>query len=338
MLTDNLLQTLALGFAFAIGALGLNIVTGLAGQVSLGHAFFLGVGAYTAAAISGDPEGRTIGFGITNILVWLPAAGLAAALAGVLVAPLATRLRGLYLAIVTLGLVFIGEHIFGEWSDLTGGSGVGREGALPELFGYDFATDSAVFTSDQNFYLLMLVLLLVFALGARNLARSRTGRAFAAVRDRDMAAEMMAINLPRTKTLAFGISSFYAGCSGALIYSVIGFFEPTSFSLLLSVQFIAMVLIGGAGTVSGHDPGRDVHLDAPDADPGAAGVRSVHLRPGHRHPQRLPARVGPLRPAHRGVPAVRAAWPVRHLGPHPQLLEGLAVQLLSGRTTQRRVL
>ena len=251
VLTDNLLQTLALGFAFAIGALGLNIVTGLAGQVSLGHAFFLGVGAYTAAAISGDPEGRTIGFGITNILVWLPAAGLAAALAGVLVAPLATRLRGLYLAIVTLGLVFIGEHIFGEWSDLTGGSGVGREGALPELFGYDFATDSAVFTSDQNFYLLMLVLLLGFALGARNLARSRTGRAFAAVRDRDMAAEMMAINLPRTKTLAFGISSFYAGCSGALIYSVIGFFEPTSFSLLLSVQFIAMVLIGGAGTVSG---------------------------------------------------------------------------------------
>ena len=251
VLTDNLLQTLALGFAFAIGALGLNIVTGLAGQVSLGHAFFLGVGAYTAAAISGDPDGRTIGFGITNILVWLPAAGLAAALAGVLVAPLATRLRGLYLAIVTLGLVFIGEHIFGEWSDLTGGSGVGREGAVPELFGYEFATDSTAFTSDQNFYLLMLVLLLVFALGARNLARSRTGRAFAAVRDRDMAAEMMAINLPRTKTLAFGISSFYAGCSGALIYSVIGFFEPTSFSLLLSVQFIAMVLIGGAGTVSG---------------------------------------------------------------------------------------
>ena len=90
---------------------------GYAGQVSLGHAFFLGVGAYTAAAISGDPDGRTIGFGITNILVWLPAAGLVAALAGVLVAPLATRLRGLYLAIVTLGLVFIGEHIFSEWTD-----------------------------------------------------------------------------------------------------------------------------------------------------------------------------------------------------------------------------
>jgi len=251
LVNDPLLQTLALGFAFAIGALGLNIVTGLAGQVSLGHAFFLGVGAYTAAAISGDPEGRSIGYGITNMLVWLPAAGLVAALAGVLIAPLATRLRGLYLAIVTLGLVFLGEHIFREWTELTGGAGVGREAATPELFGYTFNQSSEYLTKDQNLYLLMLVLLLVFALGARNLARSRVGRSFAAVRDRDMAAEMMAINLPRTKTVAFGISSFYAGCSGALLYTIIGFFEPTSFSLLLSVQFIAMVLIGGAGTVSG---------------------------------------------------------------------------------------
>ena len=248
---DSMLQTLALGFAFAIGALGLNIVTGMAGQVSLGHAFFLGVGAYTAAAISGDPDGRTIGFGITNILVWLPAAGLVAALAGVLVAPLATRLRGLYLAIITLGLVFIGEHIFREWSDLTGGAGVGRESATPELFGYEFNRSSDFLTKDQNLYLLMLVMLLVFALGARNLARSRVGRSLAAVRDRDMAAEMMAINLPVTKTIAFGISSFYAGCCGALLYTITGFFEPSTFSLLLSVQFIAMVLIGGAGTVSG---------------------------------------------------------------------------------------
>lgn len=249
--SDPTLQTLAMAFAFGIGALGLNVVTGLAGQVSLGHAFFLGVGAYTASAISGDPEGRTIGLGITSILVWLPAAGIAAALAGVIVAPLATRLRGLYLAIVTLGLVFIGEHVFREWSDLTGGAGVGREAATPELFGYHFNEDTAMLTEEQNLYLLLLVLLLVFALGARNIARSKIGRSFMAVRDRDMAAEMMAINLPRTKTLAFAISSFYAGCSGALIFMITGFFDPASFNLLLSVQFIAMVLIGGAGTVSG---------------------------------------------------------------------------------------
>ena len=202
-----------------IGALGLNIVTGLAGQVSLGHAFFLGVGAYTAAAISGDPDGRTIGFGITKILVWLPAAGIVAALAGVLVAPLATRLRGLYLAIVTLGLVFIGEHIFREWSDLTGGAGVGREAAVPELFGYDFSEDTRhVHRGAEPLPAACWCCCSSSRSAPATSARSQVGRSFAAVRDRDMAAEMMAINLPRTKTLAFAISSFYAGCSGALIY------------------------------------------------------------------------------------------------------------------------
>ena len=251
VLTDPLLQTLATAFVFAIGALGLNIVTGLAGQVSLGHAFFLGIGAYTAAAISGDPDGRTIGYGVTFLPLWLLAGGLVAAVAGALVAPLATRLRGLYLAIVTLGLVFVGEHIFKEWEALTGGAGVGRPAAEPVIFGYAFDQDNEFLTKDQNLYLLMLVLLLVFALLARNLARSRVGRAFAAVRDRDVAAEMMGINLGRTKLLAFAISSFYAGCAGALLYTITGFFDPTSFNLLLSVQFIAMVLIGGAGTVAG---------------------------------------------------------------------------------------
>lgn len=250
-LTDPLLQTLATAFVFAIGALGLNIVTGLAGQVSLGHAFFLGIGAYTAAAISGDPEGRTIGFGITFLPLWLLAGGVVAAVAGVLVAPLATRLRGLYLAIVTLGLVFLGEHIFKEWQALTGGAGVGRQAADPVMFGYAFDQDGELLTKEQNLYLLMFVLLLVFALLARNLGRSRVGRAFAAVRDRDVAAEMMGINLARTKLLAFAISSFYAGCAGALLYTITGFFDPASFNLLLSVQFIAMVLIGGAGTVAG---------------------------------------------------------------------------------------
>ena len=331
LVNDPLLQTLALGFAFAIGALGLNIVTGLAGQVSLGHAFFLGIGAYTAAAISGDPEGRTIGYGITNILVWLPAAGLVAALAGVLVAPLATRLRGLYLAIVTLGLVFLGEHIFREWSELTGGVGVGREAAIPELFGYTFSESSEYLTKDQNLYLLMLVLLLVFALGARNLARSRVGRAFAAVRDRDMAAEMMAINLPRTKTVAFGISSFYAGCSGAVALHDHGLLRAHG----LQPPAVGAVHRHGADRRGRdgqrHHHGRAVHLTAAHADTRAAVVRAAHLGAGHRHPQRLPARVDPLRPADRGLPALRASRALRHLDPDTQLLEGLAVQLLSAR-------
>ncbi|GAB2682919.1 branched-chain amino acid ABC transporter permease [Thalassiella azotivora] len=251
LVQDDLLRLLALGFVASIGAIGLNVVTGYAGQVSLGHAFFLAVGAYTAAAISGDPDGRVTGFGVTSMLVWLPAAGLVAALAGFLFAPLATRLRGLYLAIVTLGLVFLGEHVFKEWRSLTGGPGIGRRAAVPELFGYRFDVDSAYLTAEQNLYLLMLVLLVVFAVVARNLARSAVGRSLAAVRDRDVAAAVIGVDLARAKRLAFTVSSFYAGCAGGLLYTVSGFFEPTSFNLLLSVQYIAMVLIGGVATISG---------------------------------------------------------------------------------------
>ncbi|GAA4706888.1 branched-chain amino acid ABC transporter permease [Phytohabitans rumicis] len=251
LLTDDILQLLAVCCVAAIGAIGLGLVTGYAGQISLGHAFFLAIGAYTGAAISGDPDGRAIGLGVTNLLVWLPAAGLVAAAAGVLVAPLATRLRGLYLAIVTLGLVFIGQHIFNEWSALTGGVGVGRPAATLEVFGYQLAVTDAYATKDQKLFWLMLLLLLIFALAARNLARSKVGRAFTAIRDRDIAAGVIGVNLARYKTIAFAVSSFYAGCAGALLYTVSGFFDPSSFSLLLSVQYIAMVLIGGAGTISG---------------------------------------------------------------------------------------
>jgi branched-chain amino acid transport system permease protein len=251
LLEDPDLQKVALACGAAIGAIGLNLITGYAGQVSLGHAFFLAVGAYTAAAISGDPDGRTIGFGVTEILIWLPAAGLAAAVAGVLVAPLAVRLRGLYLAIVTLGLVFIAGHVLTEWSDLTGGSNVGRPAAVPVLFGYRLDQTDDVFTRDQKLFLLMFVLLVIFALAARNLARSKVGRAFTAIRDRDIAAGVMGVNLTKYKTIAFAISSFYAGCAGALLYTASGFVDAGSFNIGLSVQYIAMVLIGGAGTVSG---------------------------------------------------------------------------------------
>ncbi len=248
---DDMLQLLATAFVAAIGAIGLNIVTGYGGQVSLGHAFFIAIGAYTAAAVSGDPDGRVIGFGITSLPVWLLAAGLVAALAGVIVAPLAVRLRGLYLAIVTLGLVFIGEYVFREWSDLTGGPGVGRPAPVPTLFGMRLDVDGEFFTKIQKLYFVMFVILVIFAVLARNLVRSRTGRALAAVRDRDIAAEVIGVNLTRYKLIAFAVSSFYAGVTGALLYVVIGFIEPTSFNLLMSVQYIAMILIGGVATISG---------------------------------------------------------------------------------------
>ena len=254
LLTDNVLLILATAFVASIGAIGLNLVTGYAGQVSLGHAFFLGLGAFTAAVLSGDPEGRTVGFGL-QLIVWLPAAGLVAAAAGLLVAPLAVRLRGLYLAIVTLGLVFVGEHLFREMQSITGGFGVGRPGPVPEVFGFRFDRAGEVFgvlmTRNQKMYYLMFLLLIVFAVVGRNIARSAIGRAFAAVRDRDIAAEVIGVSLTRSKALAFTISSFYAGVAGALLYAVIGFIEPASFNLLMSVQYIAMILIGGVATISG---------------------------------------------------------------------------------------
>jgi len=241
----------------AIGAIGLNLVTGYAGQVSLGHAFFLGVGAYVGTALA-TPEGPgtrgLIAMGL-DMVVWLPVAGLVAAVLGAIVAPVALRLRGLYLAFVTLGLVFLGEHVFRSWRELTGGTGIGRRAAELSLFGFRFDEDGEVFgifmTDTQKLYFLGFGLLVVMAVVAKNLARSRIGRAFSAIRDRDIAAEIMGIDLTRYKVIAFAISSFYAGIAGALLFTVTGFLEPSSFNLELSIFYVAMVLIGGVSTISG---------------------------------------------------------------------------------------
>lgn len=254
LVSDNLLIILGSGLVLAIGAIGLNLVTGYAGQVSLGHAFFVGIGAYAAAVLSGDPDGRYLGLGVDFMPFWLIGAGLVAAVFGALVAPLATRLRGLYLAVVTLGLVFIGQYFFFEWNEMSGGPQVGREAAKPELFGIQFTVDNGFkggWTEEQKLYWLFLGVLVVAAVLARNIARSRIGRAFSAIRDRDVAAGVMGVNLTRYKIVAFTISSFYAGICGALMFSASGHFTPESFSLLMSVQFIAIVLIGGVATISG---------------------------------------------------------------------------------------
>ncbi|MGZ5326272.1 MAG: branched-chain amino acid ABC transporter permease [Solirubrobacterales bacterium] len=248
----NSLMTTA--FLAAIGAIGLNILTGWAGQVSLGHAFFIGVGAYTGAVVSGDPDGAVAGFGL-DMVVWLPAAGIVAALIGLVVAPLAIRLRGLYLAIVTLGLVFLGGHVFREWTAVTGGAGIGRSAAELRLLGIDLTETTSFmgigFDRAMKLYLLSLLLLVIFAVAAKNLTRSAVGRGFAAVRDRDIAAEVMGVELTKTKLIAFTVASFYAGVAGAMLSTVTGFIEPSSFDLFMSIQFLAMVLIGGAGTLAG---------------------------------------------------------------------------------------
>jgi branched-chain amino acid transport system permease protein len=261
-LTDgrSWLILLATAFVASIGAIGLNIVSGYAGLVSLGQAFFIGVGAYTAMAL-GSPAVSTsdgsielIGLDL-SMVIWIPAAGVVAALFGVAVAPLALRLQGLYLALVTLGLVFVGEHVFRNWNQLTGGVGRGREAPPLSLFGYRFDVDGEILgfavTREQQIYWLMLVILIVMAFLAKNLVRSKDGRAFAGIRDRGVAAELMGVDQTRYKTLAFAISSFYAGITGALLFTVTGFVEPTSFNLLLSIAYIAMIVVGGLASIAG---------------------------------------------------------------------------------------
>jgi branched-chain amino acid transport system permease protein len=257
---DEWLRLLATVAIFVIGALGLNILTGLAGQVSLGHAFFMGIGAYTAAWL-GSPPGPHFGLGLP-IWIWLPAAGIVAALVGIAVGPTAVRVRGLYLAFVTLGLVFVGEYVFRNWTSLTGGSQAGRTFPALELklwreedpiisfagggpwFGLDLA-------SEAKTYYFMVLLAIVFVVMAKNVQRTRIGRAFQSIRDRDIAAEIMGVDEFRYKLVAFGISSFYAGISGALFAVFVSRMIPEQWNLFLSVQFIAIVLIGGAGVVTG---------------------------------------------------------------------------------------
>ncbi|MGB7861385.1 MAG: branched-chain amino acid ABC transporter permease, partial [Acidimicrobiia bacterium] len=247
----RILSTVAI---FLISALGLNILLGLAGQVSLGHAFFMGVGAYTAAILGADTDGLRLGYGLP-IWIWLPAAGLVAALIGIAFGPAAVRVRGLYLAFVTLGLVFVGDYVFRNWVSATGGAEVGRTFPALQLRLWredpalvDFTTDGSWFGLDllaeaKTFYFLLAIALL-FMLFAKNIQRTRTGRAFQSIRDRDIAAEIMGVNEFAYKLRAFGMSSFFAGVAGALLASFVGSVIPARWDLFLSVQFIAIVLIG----------------------------------------------------------------------------------------------
>ncbi len=254
-MSNGLLFLLIAGLAYVVGAIGLNLVTGFAGQLSLGHAFFLAVGAYTATFISSESTGTTVGLGIPEILVWLPAAGIVAGLAGLLVGPIATRLKGLYLAIVTLGLVFVGDHVLREWSSLTGGVGFGRAAPDPTLLGIDLARTGPILgievARSALLYWFSLVVAIVLTILALNLVRSRIGRAFQAVRDRDVAAEVMGIDLTRTKLIAFTVSSAYAGLAGAMFAMRLETIEATQFNLLLSFLFIAMILVGGISSIPG---------------------------------------------------------------------------------------
>jgi branched-chain amino acid transport system permease protein len=217
-----------------IAAMGLNIVTGYAGQISLGHAAFMGVGCYTVAALAKVD---------VPFYLALPLAGLVSALVGLIVGVPSLRIKGLYLAVATLAAQFILLFVFREWDSVTGGVR-GVNIAPAEVGGW-------VMNTDREIYYLIVACALVMLLGARNLFRTHIGRSFIAIRDKDISAEVLGIDLFRGKLMAFALGSFYAGVAGGLMGYFYRAITPEHFTLALSVFYLAAIIVGGLGTVLG---------------------------------------------------------------------------------------
>lgn len=257
------LQTGLFAMSAAIGAIGLTLLVGVTGQLSLAHAFFVAVGAYGYCYLAGEapPPGLSNpppgGAGLPPLLAMIGAV-LLAGLAGGLFSPIAGRLRGIYLGLASLGLVFIGQHILFNAKGLTGGFN-GRD-ALPfSLFGFTFSDsnpDSFVvfgvpYGQLERLWYLGLVLVAVSWWYGRNLVRGRPGRAMEAVRDSEVAAAVMGVSVPRYRAAAFTVSSMYAGLAGVFLALAFGRIVPDSFGFLVSIDFLVMIVLGGLGSIGG---------------------------------------------------------------------------------------
>ena len=253
---------LRLGFAAfgaIIGAIGLNLLVGTTGQLSLAHAFFLAVGAITYVYVAGEPGSgaETIdGLGLPPVLAMVLGV-LLAGLAGLLFSPIAARLRGIYLGVASLGLVFIGQHVLNTWTSVTGGFN-GRTAPGFELFGFSISSSEdylavlgVPYGGPERLWYLGLVLAIAAYWFAKNLLRSRPGRALMTLRDSEVAAAVMGVDVQRYKARVFLVSSMYAGLSGVLYALYIGSVAPESFALDLSVLYLAMIVLGGLGSVGG---------------------------------------------------------------------------------------
>lgn len=218
-----------------IGASGLNILKGFTGVISLSQAAFMGVGAYTVAILS-----TKVGL---PLWVNLPAAGLMTTLIGVAGGTPSLRLKGFYLAMATLALEFLLEYIFKNWESMTHGI-PGLYITPPQIFGVNM-------NNDRVFYFFAVTLAIIAILCTRNLFRTKVGRAFIAIRDRDIAAELIGINVFKYKLVSFAISSFYAGVAGGLWCYYMTIINPEAFTLMVSIDYIVMVIVGGMGTILG---------------------------------------------------------------------------------------
>src|SRR5262245_33538185 len=219
---------------YSIVGFGLMLLTGFTGQISLGHAAFLAVGAYTEALMqaAGVP-----------FVVSLTSAALLAGAVGVIVGLPALRLKGLYLALATIAFNVIVEEIITRWHSLTGGN-EGKHVKPVDFFGWKLE-------SDEEFYYLCLALTVLACLACANLLRSPTGRAFVAIRDSEISASCMGINLAKYKTMSFALSAALTGIGGALYAHKVAFITPEQFTLLTSIELVTIVIIGGIGSLHG---------------------------------------------------------------------------------------
>jgi len=235
-LHEYYLSIINLASIAVVGALGLNILVGYTGQISIGHGAFMSVGAYTAANLATR----------LDFPFWLalPLGGLMAAAVGAVVGVPSLRIKGLYLAIATLAGQLIIEWTINHVTWISGGVQASIEVPRPRLFGMAIASQRAMY-----FFLLVFVVLAI--VGTMNLMRSRIGRAFIAIRDHDVAAELIGINIFRYKLIAFAVSSFYAGVTGVLYTYYLGIANYEQFQIGTSIDYLAMIIIGGLGSVLG---------------------------------------------------------------------------------------
>ena len=234
LLPEYWLAQLTFVLIYSVVGLGLMLLAGFTGLFSIGHAAFLGVGAYTEAVLAnaGVP-----------VPVSLAVAALLSAAVGVVVGLPALRVKGIYLGIATLAFGFIVEEVLARWEPVTGGN-TGLFVKSAQIGGWQFNTS-------ESFYYLCLVVVVLSTLGVLNLLRSPTGRAFVAIRDSEISAQSMGIHLARYKTLSFALSAALAGLGGALYAHKIQFLTPDQFGILQSIDLLLMVVIGGLGFIHG---------------------------------------------------------------------------------------
>ena len=236
LVVDGYFITLLIQISYlGIAALGLNILVGYTGQISLGHGAFFGFGAFASAWLNTSLH--------IPVFLCIPLAGFLTMGVGMMFGAPAARIKGLYLAIATLASQFIIEDFFARAEWFSGGA-AGSMADPVTLFGFAFDTD-------QSFYYVALFALVFMFIWGCNLMRSRDGRAFVAVRDHYLSAEIMGVKLNKYRLLSFGISSFYAGIGGALYAHYLGYVSAEGFTIMMSIQFLAMIIIGGLGSIKG---------------------------------------------------------------------------------------